>query len=213
MKKKTNKFKIDKDHFRVTIFGSARTKPGHPTYKLVYKLAKLIAKEKIDIITGGGPGLMDAASSGHYAGDPTNHNHSIGLTIKLPMEQHDGQHLEIKKEFSRFSGRLDTFMSLSNAVVVAPGGIGTCLEFFYTWQLTQVKHICPIPIILLGPMWKGLIEWVKKQPLKKQLLSPKDFENIYLVKTNAEAMKIIKATKKQFEKDPDSCDNLKLYGI
>ncbi|PJE63216.1 hypothetical protein COU88_00725 [Candidatus Roizmanbacteria bacterium CG10_big_fil_rev_8_21_14_0_10_39_6] len=100
-----------------------------------------------------------------------------------------------------------------SAVVVAPGGIGTCLEFFYTWQLTQVKHICPIPIILLGPMWKGLIEWVKKQPLKKQLLSPKDFENIYLVKTNAEAMKIIKATKKQFEKDPDSCDNLKLYGI
>ncbi len=211
--KKREKFKINKDHFRVAIFGSARTKPGHPTYKTVFNLAKMIAKERLDVVTGGGPGLMDAASSGHHAGDKNNNSHSIGLLIKLPMEQVDSRHLEIKKEFSKFSGRLDTFMSLSNVVVVAPGGIGTVLEFFYTWQLTQVQHICPIPIILLGSMWEGLIEWVRKNPLSKKLMSKEDFDNIFVVRTNAQAMKLIKQAKKDFDENPKACSNLTKYKV
>jgi uncharacterized protein (TIGR00730 family) len=189
--------KINKDHFRVAIFGSARLKPSNRDYKLVYNLAKLIAKENFDIVTGGGPGLMEAASKGHAAGRKNNDIHSIGLTIKLPMEQRDAVCLDIKKDFSKFSHRLDNFMKFSNVVVVAPGGIGTVLEFFYTWQLIQVKHIKEIPIIMLGSMWKGLLNWVKKQPLKNKLMSKEDLNSIFVVKNNKEAMEIIR---KDFKK-------------
>ena len=203
--------KINKKHFRVAIFGSARTKKNDPTYKQVHSLAKNLAKEKIDVITGGGPGLMDAASRGHHAVGDRSGSHSIGLTIRLPREQHDAYHLDIKEDFHKFSGRLDTFMKLSNVVVVAPGGIGTMLEFFYTWQLVQVNHICDIPIIMLGSMWQGLLDWVKKQPLKKKLLSKEDLKSIFIVKNNFEAMKIIKDTKATFESGKNICANFKKY--
>ena len=105
-KKVSRKKVINKEHFRVAIFGSARTKPHHPTYKLVYTLAKMIGEEGIDVVTGGGPGLMDAASKGHHQGQKKcNDAESIGLTIKLPKEQFDGYHLDIKKEFNKFSNR------------------------------------------------------------------------------------------------------------
>ena len=168
-----------KNRFRVAIFGSARIKNNDRNYKLVYNLAKMIAKENIDIITGGGPGLMQAASRGHHAGRKSKSVHSIGLTISLPHKQETSKHLDIRKDFSRFSGRLDNFMNLSNVVVVSQGGIGTLLEFIYTWQLTQVKQICEIPILLLGEMWIDFIKWVKKEPLKKNLLSIEDLKNVF----------------------------------
>ena len=173
---------IKKRHFRVAIFGSARIKKGDSTYNLVYTLARMIAAQGIDVVTGGGPGLMNAVSKGHHAGRKGNNTHSIGLTIKLPKEQKKGYHLDIVEDFNKFSNRLDAFMQLSNAVVVAPGGIGTLLELFYSWQLVQVKHMCDIPIILLGNEWKGLIKWIRKSPFKKNLLDEKDFENIFIVK-------------------------------
>ena len=214
--KPTKKHSINKNHFRVAIFGSARLKPNHPAYKLVYQLAKSVAKENIDLITGGGPGLMDAASKGHHAGRKIkgknqNDIHSIGLTIKLPHEQYDGYHLDIKKDFAKFSNRLDNFMKLSNVVVVAPGGIGTVLEFFYTWQLLQVKQLCDIPIIMLGSMWEGLIDWVAKQPLKRGLVSKEDFKSIFIVKNNAQAMKIINEAKEAFESGNHVCKNVEKY--
>jgi uncharacterized protein (TIGR00730 family) len=209
------KGRINKKHFRVAIFGSARTKKNQTTYKMVHTLAKMIAKEEIDLITGGGPGLMDAASRGHHAGRKNKYNgsHSIGLTIKLPHEQTKDYHLDIEKDFNKFSGRLDKFMQLSNVVVVAPGGVGTILEFFYTWQLLQVKQICDnIPIILLGSMWKGLIEWIKKQPLKNRLLSKEDLNNIFIVNNCQEAIKIIKMAKEEFKAGHGKvCSNLKKY--
>jgi uncharacterized protein (TIGR00730 family) len=203
--------RINKNHFRVTIFGSARLKRNDRIYKQVYNLAKMLAKENIDIVTGGGPGLMDAASRGHYAGGKGNNSHSIGLTIRLPKEQHDAYHLDIKEDFGKFSGRLDTFMKLSNVVVVAPGGVGTILEFFYTWQLVQVHQICEIPIILFGDMWPGLIDWVKKNPLKKKLLNPGDLNNILIVKNSNEVIKIVKHAKKTFESGKHVCNNLSKY--
>ena len=207
-----NNHKFDEKHFRVAIFGSARTEENNPTYKLVFDLAKMIAKEEIDVITGGGPGLMQAANKGHHEGRTNNSVHSIGLTIVLPMEQEESRHLDIKKDFSRFSKRLDNFMTLSNAVVVAPGGIGTMLEFLYTWQLVQVNHICEIPIILLGEMWVDLIKWVQEKPLKKKLLSKEDLRNIFVVKSNLEAMKIIKGAKEAFDKGKGHvCTNLEKY--
>ncbi|MBT7237632.1 LOG family protein [Candidatus Woesearchaeota archaeon] len=203
--------KINKDHFRVAIFGSARIKKGDPRYKQVHLLAKMIAKESMDIVTGGGPGLMDSASKGHHAGRKGKKIHSIGLTIKLPKEQVTGYHLDIRKDFNRFSGRLDKFMELSNAVVVAPGGIGTLLEFFYTWQLIQVKHICEIPVILLGENWQGLLVWIKKEMLRKKLMSKEDFKNIFVIKDNKEAIRLLKKIYEDSLTQEHVCKNFKKY--
>jgi len=203
--------KINKKHFRVAIFGSARTKKGTPNYKLVYSLAKKIGDQGMDVVTGGGPGLMDAASRGHHS-SKNKEAHSVGLTIQLPMEQFDGYHLDIKKDFKKFSGRLDTFMKLSNVVVVAPGGIGTVLELFYTWQLVQVEHICDTPIILLGSMWEPLIAWVKGTLLKKGMISKKNLDSLFIVRTPAQAMKIIQEAKDRFDKgNKNICLNIKKY--
>jgi len=165
----------------------------------------------MDIVTGGGPSLMDAASRGHHAGRKDNGTHSIGLTIKLPNEQRDAYHLDIKKEFSRFSNRLDNFMELSDAIIVAPGGIGTLLELLYTWQLVQVKHMCETPIILLGQHWQGLIDWIKKEMLRKKLMSKDDFWSIFVVKNNAQAMKILKKIKLGHDSNEHVCKNFEKY--
>lgn len=199
-----------KNHFRVTIFGSARIKKGDKTYKLVFDLARLIGKERMDIVTGGGPGLMDAASSGHFAGDKGNKAKSIGLTIHLPREQRDSYHLEIKKEFQHFSDRLDNFMYLSNVVVVAPGGVGTLLEFIYTWQLVQVRKVKEIPIILLGEMWADFMSWAEKDPVKHKLISGKELEPLFCVKTAEEAIEIIKKARDAYKSgNKDICRKLK----
>jgi uncharacterized protein (TIGR00730 family) len=186
--------------FRVVIFGSARIERGDPRWDLIFDLAKRVAKEGMDIVTGGGPGLMDAASEGHYAGDPTHAAHSIGLQIKLPKEQRDARHLDIKKEFFRFSARLDNFIALAQAVVIAPGGVGTLLELFYTWQLMQVRMMRSIPIILLGDMWSGFLDWIRRQPLKNKLLDEKDVELLFLVNSCEEALEIIKRAYEEYRR-------------
>ena len=199
-KTKSIKAELKKHDFRVAIFGSARLKKNDKIYKQVYELAKEVGKYKFDVVTGGGPGLMEAANAGHEEGDKGKKADTIGLVIKLPWESRGNKHLEIKKEFATFSKRLDTFMALSKVAVVMPGGIGTCLELFYAWQLVQVKHIKPIPMILVGKMWEELIKWVKKYPLKKDLVSKKDFDNIYIAKDNKAAMRIILKRYKNFNK-------------
>lgn len=181
-----------KRRFRVVIFGSARIERDDPNWNLIYHLSKGIAEEGMDIVTGGGPGLMEAASEGHYSGDKGKHAQSIGLQIRLPKEQRDAQHLDIKKEFSTFHMRLDRFIGLANAVVVAPGGVGTLLELFYTWQLMQVRMIHGIPIILLGDMWIDFIRWIRKWPLKNGFLEQEDIDLLHLVNDAEEALTIIK---------------------
>jgi uncharacterized protein (TIGR00730 family) len=189
-----------KRQFRVVIFGSARIVRGDEIWSTIYKLAKQIAEEGMDLVTGGGPGLMDAASEGHYAGDPDKKTvQSIGLQIQLPREQRSAHHLDIKREFSQFSERLDNFMELANIVVVAPGGVGTTLELFYTWQLLQVKMIRDIPIILLGDMWRDFLSWITKWPLQHQFLKQKDVNLLYLAKNWSEAFEIIKKTHNEFK--------------
>lgn len=181
-----------KKKFCVVIFGSARIEPGDPNWYLIYDLAKGLAAEGIDLVTGGGPGLMDAASVGHHAGDVSRKALSIGLQIKLPKAQRDSDHLDIKKEFSRFSTRLDNFIELADAVVVAPGGVGTLLELLYTWQLLQVHMIQDIPIILLGKMWQDLVHWIKQWPLQNGFLKQEDVDLLTVVDTYEEALDIIK---------------------
>ena len=115
------------ERFRVVIFGSARIERGDPNWNSIYSLAKRIAEEGMDIVTGGGPGLMEAASEGHYAGDIGQQFDSIGLRIKLPKKEKDAIHLDIKKEFYTFSERLDNFIELANVVVVL---YGDCMAGF-----------------------------------------------------------------------------------
>jgi len=192
--------RIKNKRFRVVIFGSARIEKGDPNWNLIHDLAKRIAEEGMDIVTGGGPGLMDAASEGHYAGDIDQEFHSIGLQIKLPKEQRDALHLDIKKEFYRFSRRLDSFIELANVVVVAPGGVGTLLELLYTWQLMQVRMILDIPIILLGEMWSDFIRWIREWPLKNQFLGKQDLNLLFLADNWESALDIIKKAQTEFKK-------------
>ena len=155
---------LSNDRFRVAIFGSARLRKDSPEYHLVFNLARLIASAGMNIVTGGGPGLMEAASNGFYEGKKDGSINSIGLNITLPNEQHFAAHLDIKEQFDRFSERLDGFAALSNAFVVMPGGIGTILELFYTWQLAQVKEIVNKPLVLMGEMWLDLLKWMRTCP-------------------------------------------------
>lgn len=205
---------VYKKHFRVAVFGSARIQKGDPVYRQVYRLAKKIGEHGHDIITGGGPGLMEAANAGHETGDQKKKADSIGLTIMIAAEEKPNRHLELKKHFDKFSNRLDHFMALSNVVVVMPGGIGTCLELFYTWQLTQVKHICPIPIIVVGTAWKKLIAWVKRYPLKHHLMSVNDFDNIHVARNEKEAFELIEEAYAQYKAlGNDACLNLTKYKV
>ena len=214
MKTSTLKHLVKDHHFRVAIFGSARMKTDDPRYNDIYNLAKMIAIEGVDVVTGGGPGIMEAANRGHKEGRKNAKTQSMGLTIKLPKEQLTNKHLDIKEEFHRFSSRLDEFLFLSNVVVVAPGGVGTMLEFIYSWQLVQVNHICHIPIILLGYMWSDFLEWMKKWPVKRGFVDLKEMECLYPVNDIKGAMKIIKRAHHKFLKGKgDQCVNYRKYKI
>ena len=197
--------------FRVTIFGSARIKESDELYSNVFEIAKFLAEKDIDVVTGGGPGLMQAANEGHNAGNTTKKSQSIGLTIDLPIETRN-KHLDIEKHFHVFSKRLDQFMRLSNVVIVMPGGVGTCLEFFYAWQLMQVEHTCDIPIILYGDMWEQLLAWIKEYPLKAGLISPKDLNMIFVAHDKEATIEIIEKTHQEFLDGGDGyCVNSKKY--
>jgi len=168
---------METDFFRVCIFGSARISAASPYYQQVYDLALRLSKNGVDIVTGGGPGLMEAANRG--AKDGGKESRSFGLPIQLPFEPDTNMHLDVKHEHKRFSSRLDEFMRISHAVVMTPGGIGTLLELFYTWQLMQVEHIKPRPLILLGDeMWSSLMKWIKDNPLKRELMSKRDLDMV-----------------------------------
>ena len=197
---RTIKKELEEKDFRVAIFGSARIKKNDSTYKQVRTLAKMLGERGIDIVTGGGPGIMQAANEGHRKGRKNKRTHSIGLSIKLSKEQRANKYIDLLKEFSRFSNRLDNFMLLSNAIVVAPGGVGTLLEFFYTWQLVQVHQICNIPIILLGKQWPGLIRWLEKEPLKKGYFTKEDLNLIFMADNSKEAMKMIDTAYNEYKK-------------
>jgi uncharacterized protein (TIGR00730 family) len=150
------------ERFRVTIFGSARVKPGEPSYEEVRRIAAHLSAAGCDIVTGGGPGLMQAANEGENAGDPENRTRSIGIRVELPFEQHANPYVENVYTHRSFFTRLHQFARVSDAFVVVPGGIGTTLETLLVWQLLQVKHMEGVPLILVGPMWRELVDWARR---------------------------------------------------
>lgn len=193
---------LDENRFyRTCIFGSARIKPNTKSYDEVFQLARFMAWEGIDVLTGGGPGLMEAANKGAMLGREEKRTKSLsyGLSIQLEWEPEPNLHLDVKRHHQRFSSRLDDFMRLSHAIVVTPGGIGTVLELFFAWQLIQVKHMDPRPIVLLdSEFWKGMLEWMTEYPLGRGLVSKHDFDNVNIVDTPEEVMAIISSDHQKF---------------
>jgi uncharacterized protein (TIGR00730 family) len=190
--------------YRVCIFGSARIKPDSSAYEQVFTLARYLAWENIDILTGGGPGLMEAANKGAKLGQDEKKTKSLsfGISIELDFEPEPNMHLDVKRHHHRFSSRLDDFMRLSNAVIITPGGIGTLLELFFTWQLLQVRHIEPRPIVLMDrKYWTGIIEWMRAFPLERGLMSAKDFDGVTIVDTPEEVLEVISAHHRTFREE------------
>lgn len=190
---------LENTNYRVSIFGSARIWPKDPVYHDVFRLAQSLSERGIDVITGGGPGLMEAANRGVLAAK-RKRSKSYGLPLDLPsLIEKPNRHLDIKSAHKRFSSRLDEFVRLSHAVVVAPGGIGTMLELMYVWQLLQLRTVEPRPFILLGrEFWGGLIEWMKSVPAEMRLLDQKDLEQAHIVDTPEEALAIIERSHQEF---------------
>ena len=151
------------DRYRVTIFGSARVKTGTFAYEETKRLAAALADMGCDIITGGGPGLMQAANEG--AATAPDRAQSVGIRVDLPFEQEVNAFVTEAFEHRTFFTRLHQFVLTSDAFVVAPGGIGTVLETMMIWQLLQVRHLEDTPLIFVGKMWPGLIEWARNSML------------------------------------------------
>jgi uncharacterized protein (TIGR00730 family) len=183
-----------RERYRVTIFGSARAKPGTFVYEEVKRVATVLAEMGCDIITGGGPGLMQAANEGAAAANAPERNHSIGIRVDLPFEQDGNPFVEQAFEHKTFFTRLHHFVLTSDAFVVTPGGIGTVLELSMIWQLLQVKHVHHTPLILVGKMWAELVDWAKKNLLKPELAlaSPEDMTIPRCVDTADEAIALLR---------------------
>jgi uncharacterized protein (TIGR00730 family) len=163
-----------RDRYRVTIFGSARARAGTFGYEETKRAAAALAAMGCDIVTGGGPGLMQAANEG-AAGSP-DRAQSIGIRVDLPFEEDVNAFVTQAFEHRTFFTRLHQFVLASDAFIVAPGGIGTVLEMVMVWQLLQVRHLRDTPLILVGNMWPGLIEWARQAMLSfdPPLANPED---------------------------------------
>jgi uncharacterized protein (TIGR00730 family) len=163
-----------RDRYRVTIFGSARTRAGTFGYEETRRAAAALAAMGCDIVTGGGPGLMQAANEG--AATAREHAQSIGIRVDLPFEQDVNAFVSQAFEHRTFFTRLHQFVLTSDAFIVAPGGIGTVLEMMMIWQLLQVQHLQDTPLILVGKMWPGLVEWARHSMLSTDppLANPED---------------------------------------
>jgi uncharacterized protein (TIGR00730 family) len=182
------------DHYRVTIFGSARARPGTFVYDEVKRLATALAELGCDIITGGGPGLMEAANEGAAAVGQPERSRSVGIRVDLPFEQEVNPFVQQAFEHKTFFTRLHHFVLTSDAFVVVPGGIGTVLELTMIWQLLQVKHLHNTPLILVGKMWPGLVDWAREHLTTTQppLADPADVAIPQCVDTADEAIDLVR---------------------
>lgn len=174
----------------VAIFGSARTKSNHPHYIQAVELAERLASLGYGVITGGGPGIMEAGNKGAKQGGGV----SVGLNIDLPFEQFHNQYIDRDHflEFDYFFVRKVIFVKYSQAFVIMPGGFGTLDEFFEALTLIQTKKIARRPIVLFGvAYWKGLFEWVQQTMLSQQYISTSDLELFKLTDDIDEAVQFI----------------------
>ncbi len=171
----------------ISIFGSARTQERDSNYQLTIDIAEAIALSGYGIISGGGPGIMEAANKGAQKAGGT----SVGLNIELPFEQQSNPYIDQDKliNFQYFFVRKVMFVKYAQGFVVMPGGVGTLDELFEAYTLIQTDKVSKFPIILVGRhYWSGLIDWIKETVLKEKNISPEDLELIELVNTKDEVM-------------------------
>src|SRR5690349_1394610 len=186
-----------RQNYRVTIFGSARLQPGTVAYEGVKELAADLTKMGCDIMSGGGPGLMQAANEGAMSVDASGPSRSVGIRVDLPFEQELNPFVGQAYQHRTFFSRLHHFMIMSDAFVVVPGGIGTLLELSLAWQLLQVSKLYNTPLILVGKMWAELVEWGRRSMLQKgnELASEIDFTIPHCVNTMEECIALIRANR------------------
>lgn len=174
----------------ISIFGSARTKSNHPTYVLTTEIAKAVSKLGYGVITGGGPGIMEAANKGANEVGGV----SVGLNINLPMEQESNKYIDKDKliDFQYFFVRKVMFVKYAQGFIVMPGGVGTLDELFESFTLLQTSKIDKFPIILVGrDYWKGLIDWIKEKLLGQNNISPEDLKLFEVVDTVEEVIECL----------------------
>lgn len=177
----------------VTIFGSARTPVDHPYYKLTEEVARLLSEAGFSVISGGGPGIMEAANKGAFPGRAP----SVGLNIELPFEQSNNQFQDISINFQHFFMRKVMFVKYASAYVVMPGGFGTLDELMEVLTLVQTGKSLKTPIILVcEPFWRGLIDWVKTTLVDEQMIAVSDLDLIQIID---EPAKIVEAIFKHYE--------------
>jgi hypothetical protein len=188
-----------RERYRVAIFGSARAQPGTFAYEEVKRAAAAFTAMGCDIVTGGGPGLMQAANEG--AAGTGVRDQSIGIRVDLPFEQDVNPFVEHAFEHGTFFTRLQHFVIASDAFVVVPGGIGTVLETLMIWQLLQVRHVDNVPLILVGKMWPGLVDWAARTMLDPQmpLASPEDVRIPQCLETADEAIAVVRELHAQWQ--------------
>jgi len=187
----------------VSVFGSARTKEDDPNYKLAVEISSKIAENGYGVITGGGPGIMEAGNRGaHLAGGT-----SVGLNIDLPFEQHDNPYIDSDKslDFDYFFVRKVMFVKYSQGFVVMPGGFGTLDELFEAITLIQTHKIQRFPIILVGTQfWSGLMEWIKSTLRDTyKTISPEDIDLIKLVDTSDEVIEVLNNFYAEYQLSPN----------
>ncbi|HHL45848.1 MAG TPA: TIGR00730 family Rossman fold protein, partial [Gammaproteobacteria bacterium] len=162
----------------VSIFGSARTDPDHPYYRLAEDIARALSDAGFSVVSGGGPGIMEAANKGAYAGKSA----SIGLNIQLPHEQSGNPYQDISLSFRHFFSRKVMFVKYAAAYVVLPGGFGTLDELAEILTLVQTGKTRRIPIILVhAPFWNGLLEWFKTTLVEEKTIDPEDLDLIQVL--------------------------------
>lgn len=172
----------------VSIFGSARTSSDDPEYKAAYETGMLLGAAGFEIITGGGPGIMEAANSGAHDAKAV----SIGCNIELPMEQQPNPYLTHSLTFKYFFVRKTMFIKYSNAYVIFPGGFGTMDELFEALTLIQTRKIRNFPVVLFGSQyWRGLLSWLQSTMLNEKMINPEDLSLIHLTDSPKDAVDFI----------------------
>jgi len=172
----------------VSIFGSARTTPDHPNYKLAVEISRALSDAGFSVISGGGPGIMEAANLGAYDG----RSPSIGLNIQLPHEQVGNPYQDISLTFRHFFSRKVMFVKYASAYVVMPGGFGTLDELAEIMTLVQTGKTRKIPIILVNrAFWQGLIDWLKNTMVTEKTIDPEDLDLIKILETPKEVLDAI----------------------
>ena len=187
----------------VSIFGSARTKPADKYYQLAVNIAKKLSENGYGVITGGGPGIMEAANKGAYNAGGT----SVGLNIELPFEQHDNPYIDSDKsiDFDYFFVRKVMFVKYSQGFIVMPGGFGTLDELFEAITLIQTHKIGKFPIILVGKkFWSGLVDWIKETLLNSHNnISKEDLYLLNIVDTEDEVIEILNDFYEKYNLEPN----------